>query len=135
MSVLYPRLFVVATDSIAVSMSVARMYLSARGIGPNWVQPRDNLHRGPYDLAINVHSWSECTLDEVAEWLDWLVSVECRRLFIVPHDTTFRTWTEEGSCTGPSYLPLLSERKYRLAQEWIGPECKPKMYSLFERMV
>lgn len=120
---------VYCTDPIPVSRVVCAKYLAHRGLPPEWVIAPEELHvLPPIDLAVNIHSWSECHLDEVCAWLDWLADHNVPRLFIVPHEPGFHTWH------GPSYLPELAKRRYELAHQWSGPACNPRHYYLFERV-
>jgi hypothetical protein len=127
--------FVHCTDPIAVSRICCEKYLAHRHVSRAMVvAPADlgNLTR-PIDLAINVHSWSECSMSEVCSWLDWLCTAKVRSLFIVPHTPSFGTWSpEKGGGNGPSYVPELEARGYRMAHHWTGPECCPRTYSLWE---
>jgi hypothetical protein len=137
MSVLYPNVYLVATDKIPQSLDVCRRYLRYRGMGPSWVCEPSHLLPGPYDLACNIHSWSECTYEEVSWWLRWLDAVRCRYVFIVPHDPGLHTWQngEHNRYGGPSYRPLLERYGYKLVHNWGGPECNQKRYMLWERQV
>jgi hypothetical protein len=86
------------------------------------------------DLAVNIHSWSECTFPEIRGWLAKLARIGCPRIFIVPHNASLGVWDDEkgGGC-GPSYRPALEEFGYREADRWDGPECWPRTFYLFER--
>ena len=127
--------FVHCTDTIAVSRRCCEIYLAHRRVSRAMVvAPADllNLVR-PIELAINVHSWSECSMGEVCSWLDWLSASKVPRLFIVPHTPDFGTWDDaRGGGNGPSYRPELEARGYRLAHSWGGPECCPRTYSWWE---
>ena len=119
------------TDSILVSLRACERYRQhCRGRWGIVYEPA-GLGRG-YDLAVNIHSWSECTLDEVAWWLDKLVELEVPRIFIVPHHPDLATWSPNG-VLGPSYRPAIETRGYKLAHEWMGPPCSQKAYQLWER--
>ena len=127
---------VVCTDAIDVSRAVCATYLDHRGI------PFERAHvthpdvlndAGEFDLACNVHSWSECSLDEVRGWLDWLAP-RVKRIFIVPHTPSFGTYSaERGGGNGPSYVEELHARGYSATVMWGGPDCCPRTYSLWER--
>ena len=129
LATLLPKSFVYCTDAIEVSMRVCEKYLTFRGVDRALVVPPDRIHEtGAIDLATNIHSWSECTRPDVAGWLDKLVAMNVRRLFIVPHKNPpdhLRTWNSvTGTHDGPTYRPELESRGFRLVREWAGPECQ-----------
>jgi putative sugar O-methyltransferase len=125
----YPDAFVFCTDSIGISRLVCEKYLAYRKIRRAMaIPPKAVTWMPPMDLAVNIHSWSECETDEVREWLKVLDVHKVPRLFIVPHDGgDLMTWG------GPSYKPELIAHGWELAEEWTGPACQPKYYSLWER--
>lgn len=61
----------------------------------------------PYELAINIHSWPECSLPQIEGWMDLLNEVRVPYLMVVPHGLDFSCWPHKGE----SFLPLL-ERDY-----------------------
>jgi hypothetical protein len=126
----FPLSFVYCADAIDVSMDVCVRYLNYRNAKRAAVIGPAELHNllGILDVAVNIHSWSECTLAEVRGWLDWLVTLEVPRLFIVPHEPTFATLSG-----GPSYLPELEARGFKMTREWTGPPCWPRLHAMFER--
>jgi hypothetical protein len=120
-----PQVF--SVDPVAISREVCRRYLEFRRV------PNPTESTVP-DLAVNIHSWSECTMQEVTGWLDLLERHSVRRIFIVPHNPTLGVWSEElgGGC-GPSYRGELEARGYVEAASWTGPPCQPRTYFLFQR--
>lgn len=131
----HPEAFAYCTDPIPVSRLVCEKYIAHRGLRRAMVvRPEEVPNLLAIDLAVNVHSWSECSLDEVCGWLDAIGDGCIPYLFIVPHTATLGTWSDErGGGNGPSYLPELEARGWRIAAEWGGPECCPRAYYLFER--
>ena len=130
-----PWVVVYCTDAIPVSRDVCRAYLNHRGLPPEWViEPADVMSLPPIDLAVNVHSWSECTREEVVAWLEVLTGLDVRRLFIVPHTPTFGLWSpDRGGGHGDSYVQELAMRGWKMTHTWGGPACCPKTYSWWER--
>ena len=131
---LFPRIFMFATDEIPVSLDVARTYLKSRGLA-DWVLERPLIGNARFNLAINVHSWSECTLDEISTWLEMLARLNVPRLFIVPHTPDMGSWApgvKPGE--GPSYRELLAQHGYLVESHWSGPPCNPRRYYLFARV-
>lgn len=126
----FPRAIVHCVDPVVESIAICRRYLDARGVARAAVG-----HFPPVaDLAVNIHSWSECTREGVRHWLEQLARIRCPRIFIVPHNDTLGVWDDEkgGGC-GSSYRPDLEEFGYREAARWDGPTCWPRAFFLFER--
>jgi SAM-dependent methyltransferase len=69
---------------------------------------------GMFDLAINIHSWSECSLESVGEWLGLMRSLEINHLFTVTHDAGYMSWS------GPSFRPCIENEFSLVAEEIIG---------------
>lgn len=127
-------------DAIAVSAEVCDRYLRHRDAHPRaMVVAPEALEEfssaEPFDLAVNVHSFSECAIDEVRGWLDVLGRLGVRRLFHVPHfEEMGSNSVERGSGHGESYRPDLEARGWRLAEQWGGPACYPRIYQLWEKV-
>ena len=70
-------------------------------------------------LAINVHSFNECTLEQIERWLDLLVEMKVGHLFTVSHgradghEPPYRIW--DGS--GGDFRPLIEARFALVAEE------------------
>jgi hypothetical protein len=134
MSQVWPLMPVYATDAYGVSLATCRKYLLHRDVGTRHVYERDELPSHSYDLAINIHSWSECTLDEIKSWLDWLDAVRCARLFLVPHTPDMGSWLPDvPSGQAPSFRPHVEAHGFALEHSWRGPDCNPRSYFLFKR--
>ena len=103
-------------DAVPVSSFLCEYYLGFRGLaGKARMVPLPELAaadaRGRWDLAVNVHSFSECALAAIAWWLDFLVRSRVRHLMIVPNDgRALRSTEKDGS--HPEYAHLLAERGY-----------------------
>jgi SAM-dependent methyltransferase len=120
-------------DAVPVSVEVCRDYtrryapsvrvLSVAELRQAMIDPtfRPN-------LAINIHSWNECSLDQIAAWLDVLDALEVTWLFTVSHgqnpdvpvsETSYRAW-------GPGEFKTLLLDRYNLkAEESIGISQNP----------
>ena len=77
-------------DAIAVSSFIADYYLKFRGIsGQASVIPldtvREDLKKHTLDLAVNVHSFSECSLTAIDWWMGLVSENRIPYLFIVPN--------------------------------------------------
>lgn len=132
----YPLSRAFCVDPVAVSREVCERYLAHRGHGSRAtvLSPESVAAHAPYDLAVNVHSWSECSMGEVATWIDQLEQLKVPRLFVVPHHPGLGVYSAQyGGGNGPSYQPLLERAGYELRRLWGGPECYGRSYYLFER--
>lgn len=76
-----------------------------------------------FDVAINVHSWNECTREQISAWLDLLDELGVKYLFTVSHgqndaaiEGAWYAW-EPGR---PSFRPLIEARYEVIAEEAIG---------------
>jgi hypothetical protein len=105
-----------ATDAFAPSTFVCDYYLRFRGAKGAASLPLDEvetlLAREPVDLAVNVHSFSECTAEAVDWWVERLSRHKVRHLFVVPNGG------DEGGrvCRGPtgtSIEPIFERHGYR----------------------
>jgi hypothetical protein len=125
----FPGAQVVCTDAIGISREICSKYLCSRAIPlSQWsVMHPDRIQglRG-VDLAMNVHSWSECTINEIQWWLAQLRELRVPRLFVLPHDPSF------ASYEGVSFRPAIEAAGYRMVRHWMGPDPYKKMYSMWE---
>ena len=131
-------------DAIAESTFLCEYYLEHRGIAPparvvSLVEVPD-LEPGSFDLAINIHSWSECTLAAIEWWIGQLRRLEVPRIFLVPNEPKgFLSREPDGSRL--DFLPVLDAGGYRLVHEepaFTSPAVRHAMavhdrHCLFER--
>jgi hypothetical protein len=85
-----PRLNkVLCTDAIATSTFLSEYYLRFRNVPAAKVIPLDEVESAlaaqHVDIAVNIHSFSECRIEAVRWWLDLICSHGIRYLFIVPN--------------------------------------------------
>lgn len=114
----YPGLRWLSTDAIAVSTHLAERYLDFRGVldrAP--VVPLDEvegtLGRERVELAVNVHSFSECTVPAIDWWAERLGRAGVPRLFVVPNSVRAdgrEPLTNRGEAMGP----VFARHGYRL---------------------
>ena len=115
----WPELSWHSTDAIAVSTFLAEVYLDFRGLsGRAPVVALDDLDRAlrreRFDLAVNVHSFSECTPPAIDWWLARLSRAGVPRLFVVPNAVS-PDGREPLTNAGESMAPLLERAGYRPA--------------------
>src|SRR5262245_49679738 len=78
------------TDAVAVSTFLSEYYLRFRNLGSRArVIPLDEIERTlsteTIDLAVNIHSFSECTIAAIAWWISRLAKAKVKHLMIVPN--------------------------------------------------
>ena len=124
----YPQVDYRCVDPVSASRLVCAKYLRHRGLESRVYSPAELDELPTPDLAVNVHSWPECTREEIRWWLRWLREREVPRLFVVPHDP-------EVLCAddGQPFLSDIAWHGYTLAEHWYGPACWPRTFLLYER--
>ncbi|MGI8806125.1 MAG: putative sugar O-methyltransferase [Thermoleophilaceae bacterium] len=124
---------VLCADAVAESTFVCEHYLARRGVGGVAVataldEVADAVSRAQVDLAVNVHSFSECPYDAVCWWLDLVRENRVPYLMIVPNthtklvsrepDGEFRDFS--GALRERGYVTMAREPKYRGACQRFG---------------
>lgn len=105
-------------DAIAESTFVCEYYLRYRGCSPparvvSLDRVQHELRPGSFDLALNVHSFSECPLEAVAWWMDELVRLAPQWLLVVPNEPE-KMLSLEPDGSRRNFLPLLEAAGYAL---------------------
>jgi len=111
-------------DAIPLSTFLSEFYLRFRGVSDKvTVVPLDAVEQRlvgqEFDLATNVHSFSECTLDTICWWLDLLVQLNVPRLMIVPnpyHNGGTQLYSREADGRFQDFMPELLRRGFRLVR-------------------
>jgi hypothetical protein len=113
-----------ATDGFATSTYVCGHYLRHRGARRARAVPLDEvealLAATKIDVAVNVHSFSECTVKAVDWWVSLIARHEVRHLMVVPNAGTSggaRCETNAGEDLEPvfarhGYRPVAREPRY-----------------------
>ena len=78
------------TDGVAISSFICEFYLRHRGVDHKAeVIPLDEIEANTdiegIDLAINIHSFSECQLDAIDWWISQISAKKIKYAFIVPN--------------------------------------------------
>ena len=115
-----PDATVRCTDAIPEATFLCDLYLRHRGVHPAAsVVPLDevgDLQPGSFDLAVNVHSWSECTRAAVDWWLSQLARLDVPLLFLVPNEAEgFTSLEPDGRRL--DLLPSLAGAGFELVAE------------------
>ena len=110
------------TDAVAESTFLCDFYTRFRGVDPTArVVPLTDV-AGPgsagladsYTVAVNVHSFSECSLAAIRWWLDRLAEREVPWLLVVPN-TPGRLLSTEADGSRADFLPAVLAAGYELA--------------------
>jgi putative sugar O-methyltransferase len=112
---LFPRSHVYCIDAVPESTFVCEYYMRHRGcLDKVEVIPFGQLQviNRRIDIAVNIHSWSECTLNSINFWLDRLADLDVQYLFVVPHSPECLTMELDG--TRKSFLPAIKSHGYEL---------------------
>jgi SAM-dependent methyltransferase len=104
-------------DAVPESTFLCEYYLGFRGLRERvQVLPLHELEsRLPlqrYDLALNLHSFSECTYAAIEWWLTQLARLGVRHLMLIPNEGE-RFLSVEPDGTRRDFAPLLSRVGYR----------------------
>lgn len=94
-----PASKITCIDPIATSTFLSEFYLKFRKCPGTDIVPFDefsSLQGRTFDVAANIHSWSECTKQFIGWWLDRLVELKVPYLFIVPHVPELETVETNG---------------------------------------
>ncbi len=135
------------TDAVAESSFLCEYYLNFRGVAATATAvPLDEIGNAiapnTIHLAMNIHSFSECSLPAVNWWLDLVANNRVRYLLIVPNagasENSLRT--TEGGKPGRDFFPEIISRGYRLLKrrpKYCSPALQkygitPAYYYLFE---
>lgn len=109
-------------DAIPESTFLSEYYLRFRGVDRQGVvvpftRIEQVMARNRIDLAVNVHSFSECNLSAIEWWLDLLQRHQVKQLMIVPNagrhgGTKLESIEADGSHS--DFLTSILDRGYRL---------------------
>jgi pimeloyl-ACP methyl ester carboxylesterase len=105
-------------DAVPESTFLSEYYLRHRGAAPparvvSLGRVEAELVPGSFDLAVNVHSFSECTLEAIAWWVDLLARLAVPSLLIVPNEPQ-ELLSLEPDGSRRDFAPLLARAGYRL---------------------
>jgi len=111
----FPHVRYFCTDAIPVSTFLCEYYLRYRGVDDRAkVIPLSDLlglDGTRIDIAINIHSFSECTPAAIEWWVNWLARHSVEYVFVVPNIQGPLTNARE------EIGPILEQRGYRLVVE------------------
>jgi hypothetical protein len=104
-------------DAVPESTFISSYYLSAKGVTRSRIVAFDDqqdLVPGTIDLAVNIHSFSECAIEAVDYWVSRCAELKVEYLFIVPNVS------KEGEkavrlINGTDFAPILAKYGYHLS--------------------
>jgi hypothetical protein len=103
----------ICTDAVAVSTFVSDYYLRFRSVEKAIVVPLDEIEKTlsdcRVDLAMNIHSFSECRIEAIEWWVRLLSKHGIKNVMIAPNGDGERLLTNDGR----DFLPLLERYGYR----------------------
>jgi SAM-dependent methyltransferase len=105
-------------DAIPESTFLSEYYLRFREVAPParvvaLDRIDEELAPGDFDLAVNVHAFSECPYDAIAWWVEQLARLKVPRLLVVPNEPT-ELLSLEADGTRRDFAPLLAGAGYEL---------------------
>jgi hypothetical protein len=123
------------TDGVPVSRKACQMHVDSYVHSGNVhvLSPAELLEQKPKcEVAVNIHSWNECSFAAIAGWLEILAILKVPYLFTVSHGQLENNNAYLCHQAGtPSFRPLLEE-KYDLVEELtLGLSSHP--YALWRR--
>jgi 2-polyprenyl-3-methyl-5-hydroxy-6-metoxy-1,4-benzoquinol methylase len=106
-------------DAVAESTVVSELYIRHRGVEDKvTVIPLDEAERvittNRIDVAVNIHSFSECALSSIEFWLDLIDRAAIPWIFVVPN-TGSRLISSESDGSRLDALPIFKAHGYTLA--------------------
>ncbi len=105
-------------DAVAESTFISEFYLRFRGVNERaQVIPLYDLEEfmstSRINMALNIHSFSECTLSAITWWIETMKRFRVKYLMIVPH-TGDRFVSREKNKTFLDFLPVLESNGYKM---------------------
>jgi SAM-dependent methyltransferase len=105
-------------DAIPESTYVCERYLDVRGLRPTCrvvelPDAQKEIQPDRFDLAVNIHSFSEMSAAAIEYWIDLLAAAEVPALLVVPNaPTAIRSYEADGSRR--DVLPVLAAAGFEL---------------------
>ncbi len=106
-------------DAIPESTFLCEYYLRYRGVLPParvvaLPELQGAVEPAYFDLAVNIHSFSECTYQAVSWWFDWIEHLRIPYLLIVPNDRD-ELLAFERNGNRRDFRPLVEAAGYELS--------------------
>lgn len=110
------------TDAVPISTAICRGYCQrfAPSVKALSLEEFVNSPGLKIDLAINVHSFNECPMAQIQAWINAVLELGAKHLFLVDHginlETSYKAWDNNMA----SFRPVLEEHFNIVAQESLG---------------
>jgi len=110
----------VCTDAVAESTYICDFYLKFRNVSPKassvpLFDIEKTLANIKIDLALNIHSFTECTYSAIEWWIELVRRNNIKYLFIVPNPNKENLLlTSEKNENGINFKPLIESYGYEL---------------------
>ncbi|HEY1596785.1 MAG TPA: putative sugar O-methyltransferase [Thermoleophilaceae bacterium] len=107
-------------DAVPESTFLSEYYLRQRGLEPRArVVSLDRVERelapGTFDLAVNIHSFPECTYASVEWWSELLRRLRVPQMLVIPNEPD-ELLTLETDGSRRDFMPLIERAGYRLVR-------------------
>jgi SAM-dependent methyltransferase len=119
----FEKVVYLCTDAVPASTFLSEYYLDFRGVADRAkVLPLDEvavaIEDRSIDVAVNIHSFSECPLNAIEWWLDLLAVNDVENLMIVPNRIRTKTalLSKERDGTRLDFMPSVQARGYDLVR-------------------
>ncbi|HEX2900443.1 MAG TPA: putative sugar O-methyltransferase [Bacteroidia bacterium] len=118
-------------DAVPISTEISRGYLKrfAPSVHVFSIEEFEDIYTDlTFDLCVNIHSFNECKLSQIENWLKALEVMQVPYLFTVSHgqmdhnpEPSYRSYGDDH----PSFRPLLEARYELIAEESLGLSPSP----------
>jgi hypothetical protein len=106
-------------DAVPEATFLCNYYLRYRQATPRArvvpLHEHETLERRGFDLAVNVHSWSECTYGAIEWWLARLTALDVPKLLVIPNEPT-ELLSLEADGSRRDFAPLLDAAGYGMVK-------------------
>jgi hypothetical protein len=106
-------------DAVPEATFLCNYYLRYRQATPRArvvpLHEHETLERRGFDLAVNVHSWSECTYGAIEWWLARLTALDVPKLLVIPNEPT-ELLSLEADGSRRDFAPLLDAAGYEMVK-------------------
>jgi hypothetical protein len=114
----YQNITYLCTDAVPESTFLSEFYLDFRGVADRApVLPLDEvagaIEDQAIDVAVNIHSFSECPLSAIEWWLELLAASRVEHLMIVPN-TEGALLSRERGVARLDFMPAIQARQFEL---------------------
>ncbi len=139
MAAAYPNLAdYCCLDAIPESTFLSEYYLRHRGCSPPArvveLGAVQDLAPGSFDIAVNIHSFSECTHAAIGWWVDRLRRLRVPALLVIPNEPD-ELLSLEADGSRRDFAPLLVDAGYRLvhSEPVVADEAVRELVPLVDR--